>query len=244
MWGCSPSRVRTSYAVRDAPSVASGGTRLARTIQLRAEDGATARRSAGEVTLSHSKTDTRGAKHKRQSTKGGGKSHGGSARGGKPHDGRPRGPGKAGKGSKKEMPYFLGPVQGGMGVFRRPVGNRAEPTNCGVMPNRKLADALVAQLRRAESVVSDLFLEATEDGIEALEAVLAACRDAVLKQGDARQPRHSRPVRAVEGGEAGEAGAEGGTGDDSRRPRRGRGRRRGRGPRRDGPGNAPAPDAG
>ena len=192
------------------------------------------------MTLSHSKTDTRGAKHKRQSTKGGGKSHGGSARGGKPHDGRPRGAGKAGKGAKKEMPYFLGPVQGGTGVFRRPVGNRAEPTNCGVMPNRKLADALVAQLKRAESVVSDLFLEATDDGIEALEAVLAACREAVLKQGEARQPRHSRPVRVVDAGDAGE----GGTPEDSRRPRRGRGRRRGRGPRRDGPGDAsPAPDA-
>lgn len=194
------------------------------------------------MTLSHSKTDTRGAKHKRQSTKGGGKSHGGSARGGKKHDGRPRGGGA--KGGKKETPYFLGPVQGGTGVFRRPVGNRAEPTNCGVMPNRKLADALVAQLRKAESVVSDLFLEATDDGIEALEAVLAACRDAVLRQGDGRQPRHSRPVRAVEGGEGGEGG-DAGAQEDSRRPRRGRGRRRGRGPRRDGPagGDAPAPDA-
>ena len=191
------------------------------------------RRSAVEVTLSHSKTDTRGAKQKRQK---GGKPHGGSARGGKPQDGRPRGgPGKGG--GKRELPYFLGPVQGGTGVFRRPVGNRAEPTNCGVMPNRKLADALVAQLRKAESVVSDLFLEATDDGIEALEAVLAACRDAVLKQGDARQARHSRPVRAVEGGE--DAAPE-----DSRRPRRGRGRRRGRGPRPDGQGGAPAPDAG
>jgi hypothetical protein len=215
---------------------ASGGSRLARTIQLRGRRGATPRRSAVEVTLSHSKTDSRGAKQKRQK---GGKPHGASARGGKPHGGRPR-PG-AGKG-RKEMPYFLGPVQGGTGVFRRPVGNRAEPTNCGVMPNRKLADALVAQLKRAESVVSDLFLEATDDGIEALEAVLAACRDAVLKQGEPRQPRHSRPVRAVDGGE----GDEGGAPEDSRRPRRGRGRRRGRGPRRDDQpgGGTSAPDAG
>ena len=192
------------------------------------------RRSAVEVTLSHSKTDTRGAKQKRQGRPKGGKPHGG-----KPNGGRPRG--GAGKGGKKELPYFLGPVQGGTGVFRRPVGNRAEPTNCGVMPNRKLADALVAQLRKAESVVSDLFLEATDDGIEALEAVLAACRDAVLKQGEPRQPRPSRPMRAVEGGEGGEGSAQ----DDGRRPRRGRGRRRGRGPRRDGPaGESPAPDAG
>jgi hypothetical protein len=188
------------------------------------------------VTLSHSKTDTRGAKQKRQGRPKGGKPHGG-----KPNGGRPRG--GAGKGGKKELPYFLGPVQGGTGVFRRPVGNRAEPTNCGVMPNRKLADALVAQLRKAESVVSDLFLEATDDGIEALEAVLAACRDAVLKQSEPRPPRPSRPVRAVEGGEA---GADAGAPEDSRRPRRGRGRRRGRGPRREGPqgGGTPAPDAG
>ena len=60
--------------------------------------------------LSHSKTDTRGAKQKRQK---GGKPHGG-----KPHGARVRG---AGKGGKKEQPYFLGPVQGGTGVFRRPV---------------------------------------------------------------------------------------------------------------------------
>lgn len=41
---------------------------------------------------------------------------------------------------------------------------------------------LIAQLEKAESVVDDLFLEATDDGIEALEAVLAACRAAVLKR--------------------------------------------------------------
>jgi hypothetical protein len=191
------------------------------------------------VPLSHSKTDTRGAKHKRQSNRPkGGKPHGGS----KPTDGRPRGPGRgAAKGPRKEMPYFLGPVQGGIGVFRRPVGNRAEPTNCGVMPNRKVADALVAQLKRAESVVSDLFLEATDDGIEALEAVLAACREAVLKQGEGRQARQSRPVRAVnpDAGNGGDVAAN----EDSRKPRRGRGRRRGRGPRRDvADGGAPAAD--
>ncbi|MGH8518824.1 MAG: hypothetical protein ACREUE_15340 [Panacagrimonas sp.] len=36
------------------------------------------------------------------------------------------------------------------------------------------------QLRRAESALHDLFYEATDDGIEALDAVLAACREAVL----------------------------------------------------------------
>jgi DNA-binding PadR family transcriptional regulator len=40
--------------------------------------------------------------------------------------------------------------------------------------------ALVEQLKRAESALNDLFYEATDDGIEALEAVLQACRDAVL----------------------------------------------------------------
>lgn len=48
------------------------------------------------------------------------------------------------------------------------------------MPSRNLAKALVDQLQRAESALHDLFYEATDDGIEALEAILAACRDAVL----------------------------------------------------------------
>lgn len=48
------------------------------------------------------------------------------------------------------------------------------------MPSRVHAKALVDQLRRAEAALHDLFYEATDDGIEALEAVLAACRDAVL----------------------------------------------------------------
>lgn len=48
------------------------------------------------------------------------------------------------------------------------------------MPSRNHAKALVDQLRRAESALHDLFYEATDDGIEALDAVLAACREAVL----------------------------------------------------------------
>ena len=48
------------------------------------------------------------------------------------------------------------------------------------MPSRNHAKALVDQLRRAESALHDLFYEATDDGIEALEAVLSACREAVL----------------------------------------------------------------
>jgi hypothetical protein len=54
------------------------------------------------------------------------------------------------------------------------------PKVCGVMPSRNHAKALVDQLQRAESALHDLFYEATDDGIEALEAVLAACREAVL----------------------------------------------------------------
>jgi hypothetical protein len=47
---------------------------------------------------------------------------------------------------------------------------------------------LVTQLERAESVVKDLFLEATDDGIEALEAVLLACCKEVLAKGPKVRP--------------------------------------------------------
>jgi hypothetical protein len=70
--------------------------------------------------------------------------------------------------------------RGAVVVLHRPVGNRVSPKVCGVMPSRAHAKALVDQLRRAESALHDLFYEATDDGIEALEAILAACRDAVL----------------------------------------------------------------
>jgi hypothetical protein len=87
--------------------------------------------------------------------------------------GRPR-PGGA-------SPYYVQPgKRGAMVVLRKPCGNRATPKICGVMPTRAHAKALVDQLSRAESAVNDLFYEATDDGIEALEAVLAACREAVL----------------------------------------------------------------
>ena len=71
-------------------------------------------------------------------------------------------------------------------VYRRPAGNRIDPKLCGTMPNRAMAAALVGQLMRAESVVRDLFLEATDDGIEALEAVLLACRTSVMERGAGR----------------------------------------------------------
>ena len=67
--------------------------------------------------------------------------------------------------------------------MRKPIGNRATPKVCGVMPTRVHAKMLVDQLEKAESVVKDLFLEATDDGIEALEAVLAACCKEVLERG-------------------------------------------------------------
>jgi hypothetical protein len=99
----------------------------------------------------------------------------------------------------RQSPYFLKPAPGGaMTVLRRPSGNRAQPKDCGTMPTRGAAMALVARLQRAESVVHDLFLEATDDGIEALEAVLEACRKAVLEHpqgasGGRRNRRRRRP---------------------------------------------------
>ncbi len=83
--------------------------------------------------------------------------------------------------SSKKSPYFVQPAKGGgIVVYRRPIGNRSAPTECGTVPSQALAAALIRQLQRAESVLSDLFLEATDDGIEALNAVLAACLAAVL----------------------------------------------------------------
>lgn len=67
-------------------------------------------------------------------------------------------------------------------VLHRPVGNRVSPKVCAVVPSRAHAKALVDQLRRAENALLDLFYEATDDGIEALEAVLAASREAVFKR--------------------------------------------------------------
>jgi hypothetical protein len=65
-------------------------------------------------------------------------------------------------------------------ILHRAVGNRVSPKVCGVMPSRTHATELVKQLQRAESALHDLFYEATDDGIETLEAVLHACRQAVL----------------------------------------------------------------
>ena len=92
------------------------------------------------------------------------------------------------KGKKSE--YFLKPgKQGAVSVFRRPAGNRIEPKLCGTMPTKALALALMRQLEQAESVVNDLFLEATDDGIEALEAILRACRESVERRAARHQQR-------------------------------------------------------
>src|SRR5436853_4725914 len=95
-----------------------------------------------------------------------------------------RPPKKRGGGAHKS-PYFLQPAKlGAVTVLRRPAGNRIDAKLCGTMANRALALALVKQLEKAESVVKDLFLEATDDGIEALEAVLEACRQSVIQRAE------------------------------------------------------------
>src|SRR3954464_2882019 len=91
--------------------------------------------------------------------------------------------------------YFMQPgKRGAVIVLRKPIGNRATAKVCGVMPSRVHAKMLVNQLERAESVVKDLFLEATDDGIEALEAVLAACCKEVLARGPKTRPESAAAV--------------------------------------------------
>ena len=95
-----------------------------------------------------------------------------------------RRPAKKRGGPVHKSPYFLQPGKlGAVIVLRRPAGNRIDATLCGTMSSRAQALALVKQLEKAESVVKDLFLEATDDGIEALEAVLEACRQSVANRG-------------------------------------------------------------
>jgi hypothetical protein len=128
-------------------------------------------------------------------------------------------------GPVNKSPYFLQPAkQGAVTVFRRPAGNRIDAKLCGTMNSRAMALALVKQLEKAESVVKDLFLEATDDGIEALEAVLEACRESVIRRGEVAEHPHA----------AGGAAAR----------KRGRSRRqRGPGPRPRGGPAAPPSDA-
>ena len=85
--------------------------------------------------------------------------------------------------SAPKSDYFTQPgKRGAVIVLRKPIGNRATAKVCGVMPTRVHAKMLMTQLERAESVVKDLFMEATDDGIEALEAVLAACCSEVMEK--------------------------------------------------------------
>lgn len=141
---------------------------------------------------------------------------------------RKRRPAKKRPGSHHKSPYFLQPAkQGTVTVYRRPAGNRIDPKLCGTMSSRAMALALVKQLEKAESVVHDLFLEATDDGIEALEAVLEACRQSVIRRGDP----------AAQGSGSGAPSQSGGRG------RRGRSRKRG-GPRRGPSSSDPAPEGG
>src|SRR5438093_13596610 len=83
-----------------------------------------------------------------------------------------------------KSPYFMQPGKRGMViVLHRACGNRVVPKVCGTMPSRAQAKMLIGQLEKAESAVKDLFLEATDDGIEALDAVLAACCKEVMEKG-------------------------------------------------------------
>ncbi|MEP7000105.1 MAG: hypothetical protein ABI969_06485 [bacterium] len=139
-----------------------------------------------------------------------------------------RRPAKKRGGPVHKSPYFLQPgKQGAVTVLRRPAGNRIDAKLCGTMSSRAMALALVKQLEKAESVVKDLFLEATDDGIEALDAVLEACRQSVIRRGEMAEGAHHAPST--------------GAGQGARK--RGRGRKRGQPPRPRGAPPAPPGDA-
>ncbi|CAN5474276.1 hypothetical protein BH09GEM1_BH09GEM1_28870 [soil metagenome] len=109
-----------------------------------------------------------------------------------------RRPAKKRGGPAQKSPYFLQPgKQGAVTVLRRPAGNRIDAKLCGTMASRAAALALVKQLEKAESVVKDLFLEATDDGIEALDAVLEACRQSVMRRGEIAEGHHRPPAGAA-----------------------------------------------
>jgi hypothetical protein len=130
------------------------------------------------------------------------------------------GPPRIAKHQVSKSPYFMQPGKRGVFVvLHRACGNRVVPKVCGEMPSRTHAKMLITQLERAESVVKDLFLEATDDGIEALEAVLAACREEVLRRG----PRvHEGGTSGGETGGGSPDGSADTAGRGAPRPRRGR----------------------
>jgi hypothetical protein len=102
---------------------------------------------------------------------------------------------KKAKRPEAKSDYFMQPgKRGTVIVLRKPIGNRITAKVCGVMPSRVHAKMLITQLEKAESVVKDLFLEATDDGIEALEAVLTACCKEVMEKG----PKVRAPLDASE----------------------------------------------
>ena len=101
----------------------------------------------------------------------------------RPHSAKKRGVKRGRPNRGGESPYYVQPGKRGvMVVLRKACGNRATAKVCGVMPTRAHAIALVEQLVRAESTVNDLFYEATDDGMEALETILATCRESVLSR--------------------------------------------------------------
>lgn len=106
-------------------------------------------------------------------------------------------PGTKKKGAPSKSDYFTQPgKRGAVIVLRKPIGNRATAKVCGVMPTRVHAKMLITALERAESVVKDLFMEATDDGIEALEAILTACCNEVMEKGPkVREPRPDAAAR-------------------------------------------------
>lgn len=138
------------------------------------------------------------------------------------------GPARIAKHQVSKSPYFMQPGKRGVFVvLHRACGNRVVPKVCGEMPSRTHAKMLITQLERAESVVKDLFLEATDDGIEALEAVLAACREEVLRRGPRVHEGGTGGGGDSDGGPAqgsGEGGSRSGgaPGRSRRRPPRGR----------------------
>jgi hypothetical protein len=131
--------------------------------------------------------------------RGGGAGPGqGPAQGGRAKRGRggPKGPG--GKRPQK-TDYFMQPGKRGVFiVLRRPIGNRAHPKVCGTMPSRVHAKMMIDSLQRAESVVKDLFMEATDDGIEALEAILVATCEDVMRRGPKVVERSPAEDRALD----------------------------------------------
>jgi hypothetical protein len=151
-----------------------------------------------------------GSRRRRKGPPGGGGAPGGGL-GGKPGGARRKGkrpggpPGSKGGGKRgkfrvaRKADYYTQPGRGGVFmVLHRPVGNRIVPKVCGVMPSPVHAKMLIESLEKAESAVKDLVLEATDDGIEALETILAACVAEVLATGPKFEPMRADAQTAFE----------------------------------------------